>query len=338
MARIFSTPAISDSLVFFAPGDFDRGVYAARLSDGAIYWRSDGNGVLAKTGGAAARIPSSLIGRMGHMTPLQRTRWLGYYQKQGAAFAANALLDKSSAGSAASWVPADDRVRTSSVTVDAVNVYVVQRELGYADIVDMAPQSLYTLLAIDKATGNPSWRFVDYCTAAMTGYNASPAVTANLVFFGWGQGLLYACDKKSGRVVWRDTLNGDIVSSPAVANRKLYVATMNGNLYAFDLSALPATAPGSDFMTSTYCYPNPARGGVSHIQMYVEKPAAAQLTIYNAAEKPVIVFSRQLMAGEKYSYDWILSHVANGVYFAQIKVMYAQGGADRKMLKIAVLH
>ena len=331
-----STPAISDSLVFFAPGDFDRNIYAVWLSDGAIYWKGEGNGNRAKTGPAAvARVPSSLIGRMQHMTPLQRTRWLEYYQKQGAPFAKRSLLEKSSAGSAAGWVSADDRVRTSSVTVDANNVYLVQRELGYTNIIDMVPQSRYTLLAIDKATGNQVWSFTDYCTGAIAGYNASPVATVSHLFFGWGEGMVYACDKKSGQVVWRDTLNGDILSSPAVANGKLYVATMAGNLYCFDLKNTPT---GLDFQQSTFCYPNPARGRASTIQVYVERAGKLSMTLFNIAERPVFHVDENLQAGQKYVKEWDLSGVANGVYFAQIKVIYTQGGVDKKTLKIAVLH
>jgi hypothetical protein len=330
-----STPAVSDSLVFFAPGDYDRSVYAVWLSDGQIYWQSEGKGGLAKTSSsAAAQVPPSLLGQMQHMTPLQRARWLEYYQNQGTSFAKRPALDKKSAGFVAGWVPADDRVRTSSVTVDANNTYVVQRELGYNNIVDMLPQSRFSLLAIDKGTGNEVWRFIDYRTAAIAGYNASPVVTTNKIFFGWGEGMLYACDKNNGKVVWRDTLNGDIISSPAIANGRLFVATMNGYLYAFDLSA---TAPGTDFKTSTYCYPNPARGSVSHIQIFVDKPGTAAMTLYNSAEKPVLRFSRNLNAGEKYSYGWDLSHVANGVYFALVEVKYNDGSSEKKVLKVAVL-
>jgi hypothetical protein len=112
---------------------------------------------------------------------------------------------------------------------------------------------------------------------------------------------------------------------------------MNGYLYAFDLSAKPATAPGTDFKSSTYCYPNPARDRVSHIQIYVDKPATALMTIYNNAEKPVFQLTRQLKAGEKYTYNWNLSQVANGVYFALVKVQYADGSSDKKVLKVAVL-
>ncbi|MDD5675884.1 MAG: PQQ-binding-like beta-propeller repeat protein, partial [Chitinivibrionales bacterium] len=44
-----STPAIESGVVFFAPGDFDKNVYAVNLSDGAEIWKSAGNPALGKT-------------------------------------------------------------------------------------------------------------------------------------------------------------------------------------------------------------------------------------------------------------------------------------------------
>jgi hypothetical protein len=112
------------------------------------------------------------------------------------------------------------------------------------------------------------------------------------------------------------------------------MATVNGYLYAFNLTS---TAPGFDFQTSTYCYPNPARGNVSHIQVFVARAATMKMTIFNAAEKPVVKVTRAFFAGEKYAVDWDLLRVANGVYFALIKVKYTDGTSESKLLKVAVL-
>ena len=62
------------------------------------------------------------------------------------------------------------------------------------------------------------------------------------------------------------------------------------------------------------------------------------MVVYNVAEKPVFRVKRTIAADEKFVYRWNLSNVANGVYFAVIKVKYAGGGEDKKILKIAVLH
>jgi outer membrane protein assembly factor BamB len=331
-----STPAISENLVFFAPGDFDRDVYAVWLSDGALFWKSAGDPTLAKTRAqTAAMIPSLLLSSLKGMSPLQRSKWLEYYQHQGAPFASTFnLAKKSTASGTQDFLPSDNDIRTSSIAVDQDKVFVIQRELGFTNNIDLDPISRYTLLALDKSTGNEIWRFTDHKNAIILGYNSSPVIAGGLVFFGWGGGLAYALDSRTGTILWRDTLQGDIVSSPTVASGKLFMATVNGYLYAF---ALTSTAPGFDFQTSTYCYPNPARGTMSHIQVFVAKAATMEMTIFNAAEKPVIKITRAFFAGEKHAVDWDLLSVANGVYFALIKVKYTDGTSDKKVLKVAVL-
>ena len=331
-----STPAISENLVFFAPGDFDRNVYAVWLSDGALFWKSGGNAALAKTRAqTAAMVPSQILSGLKRMSPMQRSKWLEYYQNQGAPFASMLnLAKKTGASGTPDFVPSDNDIRTSSVAVEQERAFVIQRELGFTNNIDLDPISRYTLLALNKSTGNEVWRFTDYRNAIILGYNSSPVIAGSMVFFGWGGGLAYALDSRNGTVLWRDTLQGDIVSSPAVASGKLFMATINGYLYAFNLTS---TAPGFDFQTSTYCYPNPARGNVSHIQVFVAKAATLEMTIFNAAEKPVVKVVRAFFAGEKHAVDWDLLKVANGVYFALIKVKYADGTSDKKVIKVAVL-
>ena len=166
------------------------------------------------------------------------------------------------------------------------------------------------------------------------GYCSSPVATEKIVYFGWGEGRVFALAANSGGKLWEDSLEGNILSSPAIANGRLYVATMAGNVYAYDINV---TAPGVDFQKSTYCYPNPARGLASHIQLFVPKAGVIDMTLYNTAEKPAFSFSRHLSANEKYTCDWNLSGVANGVYFALVKVKYDDGTSDKKVLKVAVL-
>jgi hypothetical protein len=55
------------------------------------------------------------------------------------------------------------------------------------------------------------------------------------------------------------------------------------------------------------------------------------------AEKPVFQVNTDLQAGQKFTHEWKIDKVANGVYFARVVVKYSQGGEDKKTLKIAVL-
>ena len=65
-------------------------------------------------------------------------------------------------------------------------------------------------------------------------YLSSPAVFNNHVYFGSGDGNVYALDASSGVLVWKFP-TGDVVhASPAVANNTVYIGSWDSNLYALD--------------------------------------------------------------------------------------------------------
>jgi hypothetical protein len=236
------------------------------------------------------------------------------------------------------WSPLGD-MKTSSVAVGPDLVYVVQKALGVeyrnsdGDI-SIENRPLFTLLALDKKDGGEVWRYSELRNCIKLGYCSSPVVTKNTVIVGWGEGSLKCLAKRNGETIWADTLDGDIISSPTVADGMLYVATMAGTLYAYGFLQTP---PGLDFKTSTYCYPNPART-TSSIQYYLPKSGDVEVRIYDAAERLVKKFTRNtIAAGTKDTFGWKLNSVANGVYFAIVAVSYRDGSKDRKILKIAVL-
>ena len=45
---------------------------------------------------------------------------------------------------------------------------------------------------------------------------------------------LYAIDAVTGRILWAAPTRGFVLSSPAFANRVVYVGSFDGHLYAFD--------------------------------------------------------------------------------------------------------
>ncbi|MDD5674543.1 MAG: PQQ-binding-like beta-propeller repeat protein, partial [Chitinivibrionales bacterium] len=268
------------------------------------------------------------------MDPLQRKKWLEYYQKQGAAWAGQYSLHKITARAAATFVPEDNSIRTSSVALDSGRVFVVQRQAGSSGDLNLTPQTRFTLLALDIFSGSEIWRFTDYRPIIPLGYNSSPIIAHDKVFCGWGGGMLYAFNARTGKKLWQDSLQGDIISSPAAAQGKLFAATMNGYVYAY---ALDATVHPANFNDGTFCYPNPANGRQSNIQVFVTRPATLILQLFSMAEKPVLYVKQSLAANQPFTYAWNLAKVANGVYFAKVSVKYDDGGSDYKMLKIAVL-
>ena len=110
-----------------------------------------------------------------------------------------------------------------------------------------------SLAAIDAANGQPRWVFATeyerkfeaknlhgYPSAAQTVadawdvFTSSPAVVNGVVYFGGGDGGVYAVDATSGVLQWKFA-TGDVVhASPAVAGGVVYVGSFDGNLYAID--------------------------------------------------------------------------------------------------------
>ena len=110
-----------------------------------------------------------------------------------------------------------------------------------------------SLAAIDASNGQPRWVYAieyerrfeakglhGYAPASQTipdawdVYTSSPAVVAGRVYFGAGDGNVYAIDAKTGLLQWKFA-TGDVVhASPAVAGGVVYIGSYDGNLYAID--------------------------------------------------------------------------------------------------------
>jgi outer membrane protein assembly factor BamB len=109
------------------------------------------------------------------------------------------------------------------------------------------------LYAVDAATGAQKWTFQTagerrFAAAHIHGalpaaetmpdpfdvYLSSPAVWNGAVYFGSGDGNIYALDAKTGAVVWK-LKTGDVVhASPAIADGVLYIGSWDRYFYAVD--------------------------------------------------------------------------------------------------------
>jgi len=109
------------------------------------------------------------------------------------------------------------------------------------------------LAALGTADGQPRWVFAaeyekkfeaknlhGYLPAAQTMpdawdlFTSSPAVAGGRVYFGSGDGGIYAVDAATGVLQWKFQ-TGDVVhGSPAVVDGTVYVGSWDSNLYALD--------------------------------------------------------------------------------------------------------
>jgi len=109
------------------------------------------------------------------------------------------------------------------------------------------------LVALDAASGQPKWVFATeyerrfeaqnlhgYLSVAQTIpdawdlYISSPAVADGRVYFGSGDGNVYAVDAGSGVVQWKFATHDVVHASPAVHDGTVYIGSWDGNFYAID--------------------------------------------------------------------------------------------------------
>jgi outer membrane protein assembly factor BamB len=110
-----------------------------------------------------------------------------------------------------------------------------------------------SIVALDVATGQPKWTYAieherrfearnlhGYPPAAQTipdawdVFKSSPAVTGGRVYFGSGDGHVYAVDARTGLLQWKFATQDVVHASPAVAQGTVYVGSWDSRLYAID--------------------------------------------------------------------------------------------------------
>ena len=95
--------------------------------------------------------------------------------------------------------------------------------------------------AVDAASGRQRWKvstgpLVPWPWGHESGdvYTSSPAFANGVVYFGAGDGRVYAVDAATGKERWRAQTGGRVRASPAVDASRVYVGAADGRVYAFD--------------------------------------------------------------------------------------------------------
>jgi eukaryotic-like serine/threonine-protein kinase len=65
-------------------------------------------------------------------------------------------------------------------------------------------------------------------------WQSSPVAAGDRVYFGSGDGAVYALDRKTGKQVWKHQTDAVIRTAPAVANGVVYVGGFDGRLWALN--------------------------------------------------------------------------------------------------------
>jgi outer membrane protein assembly factor BamB len=118
-------------------------------------------------------------------------------------------------------VPLTDAIFTSPV-VSAGKVYVVD--------------GAGILFCIDANTLEVKWKFTPRGGAANCNNVCSPAVAGDYIHYGTMVGLYYVINKETGVLVKEIPCGEPIFGAPAVANNRVYFATLGARLYALEFN------------------------------------------------------------------------------------------------------
>ncbi len=89
---------------------------------------------------------------------------------------------------------------------------------------------------VDAKTGRKIWsNKYDIKEEGIGGrFFAPPAWANNKLFFGSGNGEVYCIQERSGKLLWKEKVEGSVSFQPAIAKGMVFVACDNGNLYCIN--------------------------------------------------------------------------------------------------------
>jgi len=91
----------------------------------------------------------------------------------------------------------------------------------------------FNIYALNKETGTGMWNRYEQGSWVI----ATPLIKDTLLLFGTSDShRFYALDRRSGKVIWETPLNLNVFGEAAAGNRLVYFGSLDGKLYALDLS------------------------------------------------------------------------------------------------------
>jgi outer membrane protein assembly factor BamB len=100
-----------------------------------------------------------------------------------------------------------------------------------------------TMYCLSRDKGELYWKWVFNKTASFLGerrydiadyFNSSPVICNNTIYFGSGDGNLYAVGADSGNLIWNYNCGDIIHVAPVLYKDKVIVGSFNGNVYALN--------------------------------------------------------------------------------------------------------
>jgi len=92
------------------------------------------------------------------------------------------------------------------------------------------------VVCLNLEDGKLNWTFHSGYSAQATNFHwtPTPAVSDDRIYFGGLDGIVYALDAQSGKIIWKRNLAARVTTSVAVQGHDLYVGTAKRRLYRLD--------------------------------------------------------------------------------------------------------
>jgi outer membrane protein assembly factor BamB len=110
-------------------------------------------------------------------------------------------------------------------------------ERGVASDILRLGQNVYAvtlgdeLTCLDLSTGKAKWTFRSSFSGQSSFWTSSPAITADRVYFGGRDGIVYALDAQSGKLIWKRDLGASVTTSLAIQGSSIYAGTVKRHIY-----------------------------------------------------------------------------------------------------------
>lgn len=88
---------------------------------------------------------------------------------------------------------------------------------------------------VERSRGDLIWKFNLPDNAKRKGIRSSAAAAGSTVVFGADDGIVYALDTETGRLLWTYQTGASIMASPSIANDRVFVGNLGGTLSALDI-------------------------------------------------------------------------------------------------------
>lgn len=93
------------------------------------------------------------------------------------------------------------------------------------------------LVCLDLESGAPKWSFRSSAPPKLFYWPSSPMVMDDRVYFGGLDGIAYAVDARSGKLIWKTNLGSRVSTSVASQGRDIYLGTANRHVYRMDANS-----------------------------------------------------------------------------------------------------